>query len=653
MKLNNCAILLDKNAPTYVRHVATEMATSVKACTGQDVPVSDSPTGAEIQIVIGAAYARQLAPQLWEAQADSLGEEGYLLHALADNARSYLLVAGATPLGDKCGLLHLMRLFEPAGQSVAIPDALSLTSVPSFPVRGIHLNGWANSYPYSFRNWREEDWCRYIDLLACQGVNLLFIWPFMEIMPVPLSSEDEAYLQEVRRVVDYAHTKQGMEVWIFQSPNRIAVGDCGVRDPRQRPYWVLQPCGDFPAAQQVDMNPADPEQFARIMQSREALYRIVNNADGYCTLDSDPGGWPDSPMSEYIRIFTASRALLDRVTVQGPRTKLINWMWNVWGLDSWPDSSIPYEVRHRMLLEMISAMKSQLPEPWMLIAGRKDYLPACQEAGVLQKTVLLPYNAIEYEPSRPETRTNFTAIRDALEAVGQFPGLGGVMGNVQSPLLQFPLVSYTLATAWDYAARHRSPAMVYQELARLVYPDQRELLADGWTALEETNRGNIATIADEMATLAAGNDSPRLGALGQYLFPDGRQIARDLVFQFQMHTALRNFQQGLPVTVTPDECARLLESFLDSLLQWDSQHGWSTYWKKMGSVWPLLPEANAAWPVALIAIRQCLGDDANDENAIAAFLSPIGRRLAEKYHPWLVENCAIIPLRKAITGAPQ
>ena len=54
---------------------------------------------------------------------------------------------------------------------------------------------------------------------------------------------------------------------------------------------------------QKDMNPADPEQFANILKSFEALYKVVNNADAFCFIDSDPGGWPHSPLSDQTKIF--------------------------------------------------------------------------------------------------------------------------------------------------------------------------------------------------------------------------------------------------------------------------------------------------------------------------------------------------------------
>ena len=63
----------------------------------------------------------------------------------------------------------------------------------------------------------------------------------------------------------------------------------------------------------------------------EAFYRIVNNADGFCFIDSDPGGWPGSPLSDQARIFNGARALLDRYNMHGKSTKLIDWMWLGWG----------------------------------------------------------------------------------------------------------------------------------------------------------------------------------------------------------------------------------------------------------------------------------------------------------------------------------
>src|SRR5947208_3181273 len=202
----------------------------------------------------------------------------------------------------------------------------------------------------------------------------------MEIMPVPLSPEDRAYLEECRRVVNYAQQKHGMEVWIMQCTNRVAKDDCGMKDPRLRPYW---------RPSQQDLNPGNPDHFKAIMASREALYRILNNVDGVCNIDSDPGEYPGSPLSDYAKALNECRRLLDQHNVHGKQTKLINWMWTGWGVS--PKNIFDADLQIRT----IRTLKENLAEPWLLIAGTARFLPLCREEQVLGKTIYLPYGAVE------------------------------------------------------------------------------------------------------------------------------------------------------------------------------------------------------------------------------------------------------------------
>ena len=164
---------------------------------------------------------------------------------------------------------------------------------------------------------------RYLDMLSLEGVNLFYLWPFIEIMPVPLSPEDRAYLEECRRVVDYAQQKHGMEVWIMQCTNRVAKDRCGVADPRKRPYW---------RPSQEDLSPGTPAHLRAILASREALYRALPNVDGVCNIDSDPGYYAGSPLGDYLKVLQGCRDLLDKCNVHGRQAKLVNWMWCGWGL---------------------------------------------------------------------------------------------------------------------------------------------------------------------------------------------------------------------------------------------------------------------------------------------------------------------------------
>ena len=434
MPLDRAEILISATEPSYVQYGARDLASYLTEITGNRVTVSTSPTAtpkASVIIVVGEQAAATLGAAL--GSANDLGKDGFVIRSSAKAGAKIILVAGGDPHGTNTGIATFMQMIQVDGKSPYLEHPVDMRSKPSFSLRGIHLNGWPVNYPYSFRSWKEEDWKRFVDIAWAQRVNLFFLWPFMEILPVPLSTEDEAYLQEVRRIVDYAQNQRGMEVWIMQSANRIAVSDCGTRDPRIRAYWVND-C-------QKDMNPADPQQFARIQKSFEAFYKNVNNADAFVMIDSDPGGWPQSPVSDQVRIFQAARTLLDRYNVRGSKTKLVDWMHVGWGrhkfftsTDSvvaaydWTDKN-PDESDVAFMDKTIQTFKADVPEPWALIAGQTPYLDPVSRESVLNKTVYMRYGAIESEPSFPTTNLGQESIRKVFHSAAQYPELRGVMGE--------------------------------------------------------------------------------------------------------------------------------------------------------------------------------------------------------------------------------
>ena len=648
--LNGCAIITDSDQPSYVQHGVKELHRYLEDLAAGKIAMRSSPSpDAKVQIVVGRESIERLFSNSIKVETEELGEEGYLIKTLPLGDGIAVIVTGATPKGTKQGLVNLMKQIQVQKGNVFIREIPRYVSKPSFHIRGMHLNGWAFKYPYSFRPWSEEDWKRYIDIIAYQGVNLFFIWPFMEIMPLPLSSEDESYLREVRRVVEYAQKQHGMEVWIFQSANRIAVSDLGERNPRLRPYWVPKAQGEFTGPGQIDLNPAEPGNFARIMKSREALYKIVNNADGYCTIDSDPGGWVGSPASQLMDILKASRALIDKHCIKGKRTKLIQWLWAGWGQEGWWAHDWSQEHQNAYMGKMIQTMKRDLPEPWWLIAGRQEYLPACAAEGVLPKTVYLPYNIVEGEPSRPGTQHNFTPIRNHLDVAAQYPQLAGIMGNTQTPLLQFPHVHYFLSSAWDYEYRQQDLRKALLELAKQIYPEQAELLTDGWMALQPGERKQIGETAGNLERWAMKEDPGRMGVLGRKLFPRPVQMAQDLVWQLKAIAAFEALRLKATPDTPPEVCAGLIEKYLDAALTWDEKPGWSAYWRKQGRAWDVLPVWEPAYPEVLSNLKKILGGA--DEKKVSDFLAPIQRRLAARHDAWIVDQCAIQPLKEAILKA--
>jgi len=628
--LNRCDIVCPGDKPSYLSYAIEDLRGYVGELTGEEVHLAARlDTGTRTAVLIGpeAAHLVDAEPPSVEA----LGEEGYVLKSGSRDGRAYVLATGATPKGTMYALAALMKAIRTDGGTAYVPGPLDLMSKPSFAVRGMHLNGWPIRRPYGFRAWTEDDWHRYIDVLYYQGVNLLYIWPFMEIIPLPLTAEDEAYLREFRRVVDYAQTRRGMEVWMMQSPNRVARDDCGVADPRLRPYW---------RASQVDMDPSDPAQFAAIMDSREALYRIVDNVDGVCVIDSDPGGWIGSPLSEHLKILNGCRELLDRRNIHRREAKLINWLWQGWGRRVGGPPSL------QLIGETIRAMKADLPDPWLLIAGTPIYLPVCQAEGVLDRTVYLPYGTIEGEPSYPSTNIGFESIASLLGDTASYPGLLGVMGNTMCPLLQFPRVYDYLATAWDLEYLNRPEHEVLLDTSRALYPDHARLIAECFASLAEQDVARIDSLIGRLDPLMQEGRLGRPGVLGRRPFPDSAFVAYALLLQMRLGAATEHLYQGARAGADQATCARLVEELLDAYLTWDAEHGWHVLWGS--GPWQLGNLSGDSHFVAAVGdLRRLLGDDAS----VNAFFDDIGAKLAARHDPASVAADGVEPMRQRVLTA--
>jgi hypothetical protein len=617
LDLNDSVIVVNNDEPAYVLHMVGELRDYLNNITGREVRVGrNTDGGGGSFIAVGSRMAAEILDQ--PLSTDALGEQGYFIRSLTNGPRSYVIVAGATAKGTRNGLAAFLALIHAQGQRPYAEAPLTVVSKPSFPVRGFHFNGWMFNHPYSFRRWTEAEWESYIGLLSYQQVNLLYLWPFMEIIPLPISQEDQAYLEEVRRLVDYAQEQHGMEVWIMQAANRVAKNNLGVADPRLRPYWRPDV--------QVDQNPANPEEFRMIMESHQALYKIVNNVDGVCTIDTDPGSYRGSPLEDYMRIFNGCRALLDKHSIHGRQTKLINWMWSGWGLE--------HPSNPKWQAQTVQMLKQSVPEPWWLVAGHEIYLPVCKDAGALGKTVYLRYGTIEEEPSYPGTNPGLGFVPEMIDIALGHPDLRGLMGNAQCPLLQFPRIYHQLACSWDVSRAHLPEREVMLQVSELLYPENKEIIADGYAALAETNVAKLRTIVEKLDRLIAEDKLGRPGLFGRKLFPDSAFVAKSLLMQLKLRVSLERMYSQLKPDCTRAECSKLIEDCLDSYLRWDSALGWHRLWGD-GS-WALGrfgPEAG--FSRSIHSLRRVLGNN----ESVQSFFAEVGDRLSRTYdRPFAILN---------------
>ncbi len=630
LMLDRPAIVIDPDQPAYVQYAVQELAEYLREVSGNPVPVAtSSEKKAASLIAVGPEVGRH---NLGDAlTVEGLGEEGYILKTGTKEGANVIVAAGAGPRGTKAAVSALMKLIQVEGQRPFLADSLDLSDKPGFARRGIHFNGWPFKYPHSFRRWREQDWQRYLDILAYQNVNLFYLWPFMEIMPVPLSPEDQAYLEECRRVVDYAQKKHGMEVWIMQCTNRVAKDRCGVADPKARPYW---------RPSQEDLKPDDPKHFEAIMASREALYRALDNVDGVCNIDSDPGYCFGCSLDDYVKVLKGCRDSLDRHNVHGKQARLMSWMWLGWGPK--PEQGFDPEYQDRTL----KALKESLSGSWGVVPGRPGFLPVCRENGLMDRTVFLPYGIIENEPSYPWTNVGMDDIRADLDRIFPAnPDLTGVIGNVQTPLLQLPHIYFFTSSLWKPDYRKTSEKDALLQLAGLLYPEHAQLIADCYMGLKDSDSAKVAALADRLDDLVRNNRLGRLGIIGRKLFPDHRVVAEALVLQLWLHATQERLMQTVAPTTSQSECAALISDCLDAYLAWDLTHGWHDFWG-----WdkiPLVPvSVDRRYGDLIRRLARCL----RSKPAVDACLAEVSQALSAKYDPKVVQQGCIAPLAEVLTA---
>jgi len=651
-------IAVQSQQPYFLEYAVHDFASYLGELSGRPVSVCTAEkAGANCRIFVG----KQLAEQQGITVGPDLGEEGFVIQTKGEayGGNTCIVVAGFTPQGTRSGVIALMRMIRFDGTAPFVDAQLNIRNKPHLRVRALHLNGWATNYPYTFRSWSEENWKSFIDLAGYQGTNLLFLWPFMEIMPVPLSRNDEAYLHEVHRVVDYAHKNHNMEVWIMHSTNRIAVSTCGSDNPRTRPYWVTG-C-------QQDMNPEDPEQFKRIVTSLESLYRIVNNADGFGMIDSDPGGWPQSPLTDQLKIFSTARQLLDQYSEKGRETKLIDWMWFGWGRHKYFNSTRTVAAEYdwngeknpdaddvAYMVKTIEGFRTTLHEPWWLIAGFSPYLQASQREGVLEKTVFMPYGAIEGEPSFPMTNISMEPVRRALSILDGYPGVAGIMGNNMAPLLQLPRTYYLLRSAWDPLYCSRGQSEVLADLAGELYVDNAALIAKGFLTLQANTVDEITTVLSQLEKQLASQSHWRLGVLGRKIFPTSNQIIDDLISQLNIKKAQCALIAAVNAGASIRTCSEAVEEYFDRLLAWSQRTGWDKM-IRIG-MWraPIYPSSDKSFMHAVAGLKGIITNGHSDQSTydrIAAFFSPIADKLSRKYGSDSAMVCCVEPMKLAVLEA--
>ena len=558
LAIDRLVVVLDRQAPPPVRYAVDELAHFARTSGNIDVVVVDRPADLSTPRLLVGRAATQAA--LGSAECvrlgidETLGPEGFVLAALESPATPTLVAAGWTDAGTRWAVYEFIKTLDVTTRPATVALPLRRRERPDFALRGMYAHQhWDYRFPYALRTWRVEDWERYVDLLAYFRFNLLQIWSMAGIMPVPLSPADEAFLRKYPAVTDHAHRNHGMEVWIGECANNV----CERRDLppiEARDYFGAETLKD----------PGNPAQMRELIAARRVFYSIVDNADGYWIIDSDPGRWPGSPAEQFVEIFAANRRLIDETTRLGPRAKLVYWMWQGWGTagdrENWRRA--------------VRGLKERVHAPLWYSACWPGHFDVVAEHGVSSSTVFYPYNAVEPEPSMPFTTIIPDILRKSVGAGTEHPEFAGTMGNAQTPLVQLPNIFYFGRWAWRRDDRNITREELAAELARLIFPRRARELARGWTALAGSDLDEARVAALDLETLLAQQALGPPGPVGWKITPRPEQLIEDLVFMLNLHVRGMEFRRRAEIPDAPDEeVVALLRDYVLLTIAWRHRNG--------------------------------------------------------------------------------
>ena len=355
---------------------------------------------------------------------------------------------------------------------------------PGFSHCGFYLHeGWFFNYPFAVRTWNREDFAGMFKLLRLMGYDQVGIWPMLEAIPMPLSKNDSIALRGFRQTVDDAHEAL-LECWLIQCPNLIPDPSIAAKPWNQRnPYHVWR-----------NVLLADPKEAEPYLAHRSKMISVLNNADAYVTIDGDPGGYPGAQPEDWLKVFLSDRAALDKYGIAPSRQKLIPWVWCGWGTGKvWGGNPTnPPSLIKPYTSKTMELFKSSLPEPWEILVGRShrsDWangrvnVEIADSLGLINRSSIFCYEAIEFEPTPPAAILQFDHIRRILREESKYiKSASGVFGNAQQPVMVLPDIYFFARGSNDPAYLDKTDNEVLKDFAAFL-GGPPELLVPAWNCL--------------------------------------------------------------------------------------------------------------------------------------------------------------------------
>ncbi len=357
---------------------------------------------------------------------------------------------------------------------------------------GFYLHtSWEFEYPFAVRSWQRDDFQKFFAFLESLDFNLLMFWPLTEVMPAPLSDADKNELLQMKLLADDARNC-GLEFWATLSANVTTRPEICEVPFQNRHFYPFR----------IDVKLDDEIAKADYLNHRAELIKTLNNADAYVTIDGDPGGYPQAQPRHFVEVLQADRKTLDEFGTHPQNQKIVPWIWCGWGND-WSTHGAWNEPLEPLTAPLLELLKNEMPEPWELLPGRsirenwgngRTNFELTERAELIEQSVLLCYEIIEFEPTPPAVVIQFDDIRRVInEESALIEKARGVMGNAQQPIMALPNLYFFARVVREPEYSARSDDDVLRDFCELLGGDET-LLIPAWDCL----RRDLNNLSDDL-----------------------------------------------------------------------------------------------------------------------------------------------------------
>lgn len=393
---------------------------------------------------------------------------------------------------------------------------------------------WGYNRPYAARSWTLEDWEGYLAGLNALGYEMVLVWPQLDCMPPEPTASDRAFHATLGRMIDLAHVRYGMKVFITAGPNVIGNEKSAAYSFAERPYFVCE----------KKVNPKNRQEMKVFLRGRRNQLEPLRNADAFVIIDSDPGGYIGSTNDEFVMLL---KGQIEAFRSLNPQAELIYWMWFGWEAYNrwWAEMAKPAAERQPVewggYSEILTLIREHIAEPWSVFVSNQKHFEVTQTSDLMAKRFFNPYGLIEGEPTFPLTNFSPETIYEGLAAYMAAPQHypRGIMANAQTHCLQLP-------HTYLFAHFVRGGTLANIDLDRFaedILPGLGTVIAHGWRTIEQHDPAAQRAAAGELKKYIG--EAHQHGRLAGLLFGDADRFLTDLVMNLELRAALIDMKTSI------------------------------------------------------------------------------------------------------------